>query len=166
MSALLCRRPPSISRCCSRRSTTSCAAQQGREESRSGPGGAVGSSHHREQCGSSLEWVRDRARRDGARHADTDAARNFELRQQSLEDRLAQNNKPLEQAKTEHDELATALAGDGANAASNFAVLGSSMVACERGLESRRRWQRHFHCYRCKEVFDSFWTVQLTGIVC
>eukprot|EP00450_Noctiluca_scintillans_P002421 CAMPEP_0194482150 /NCGR_PEP_ID=MMETSP0253-20130528/4235_1 /TAXON_ID=2966 /ORGANISM="Noctiluca scintillans" /LENGTH=688 /DNA_ID=CAMNT_0039321673 /DNA_START=47 /DNA_END=2116 /DNA_ORIENTATION=+ len=54
---------------------------------------------------------------DETRHAESNAAHNFALLRQSLEDQLAQDNKALEKAKADRAEFSTALAAEKADLA-------------------------------------------------
>ena len=69
---------------------------------------------------------------DDTRHAESNAAHNFAMLEQSLEDQLAQDNKALEKAKTAKAEFATALEGaraDLAEAERSLAALVASQAA-------------------------------------
>jgi chromosome segregation ATPase len=71
---------------------------------------------------------------DAARKAETNAAHNFALLKQSLEDQKSQNQKALDEAKAEKDELSAELSSakaDLAEAEKSLKVLEESMAASD-----------------------------------
>ena len=68
---------------------------------------------------------------DVSRHAESNAAHNFEILEQSFEDLLAQDNKVTEKARTDKAEFMTALEAekaDHAEAEKSLAALAASQA--------------------------------------